>query len=108
MEENIKSTPRNVYAVADGRVVLFIENYYGGSNAILVNHDEIYVLYGEIKTELRSGDEIKQGAYIGKMMRTDEKTLMLHFEIRRLTNNDEDNPVYKKYNPTVGYSLPNR
>lgn len=108
MEENIKSTPRNVYAVADGKVVNFIENYYGGSNAIVVNHDGIYVLYGEIKTDLRKGHMIKQGGYIGKMMRTTEVTLMLHFEIRRLTNNNENKPVYKKYNPTVGYSLPNR
>ncbi len=73
-------TPKNVYAMANGTVVAYTNDFIG-TDAIIVNHGDYFALYGEISTELRVGDNVTQGQLLGPMKISIQNTLMLHLEI---------------------------
>ena len=101
-------TAKNVYAMADGTVVDYMANFYGGTAAVVVNHGDFYALYGEISTDLRIGSTVTQGQCIGQMKLSSHNTLMLHLEIFSggYGRYSRDNPY--RVDPTYTYYLPNR
>ena len=99
-------TPRNIYAMKDGEVVDYMVDFYAGTAAVVINHGDFYALYGEISTNLRVGDTVKQGQIIGKMKLSTDDTLMLHLEIFKGGYDDyaRDHPY--RVDPTYTYELP--
>ena len=73
-------TPKNVCAMANGKVVAYTSTFIG-TDAIVINHGDYFALYGEISTELRVGDTVTQGQLLGLMTISEQDTLMLHLEI---------------------------
>ncbi len=70
-----------VYAITGGtvqRVALFYQNTY----AVEVCNDDGSILrYCEISTDLQAGDRVEQGQIIGKILRANSGTEMLHMEV---------------------------
>jgi len=76
-----------VYAMADGEVVSIMDNFWAGTDAVLVKHGDLYVLYGEIKYNetIFVGATVSQGQTIGNTPFNTDKSngnpAMLHLEI---------------------------
>ena len=72
-------------AVKDGSVVYYQENFYGGTDAVLVNHGDYVVDYTEIKVNPPfkiKGATIKGGEEIGTIIKNQNGGgSMLHFEM---------------------------
>ena len=73
-----------IHAVADGEIIDFYE-FYLGTYALVIDHGDFVVRYGEIKGNLpqgmRIGARVKQGrgiAYVGRLNGLNQD--MLHFE----------------------------
>ena len=99
-------TPRNIYAMKDGEVVDYMGNFYAGTAAVVINHGDFYALYGEISTNLRVGDTVKQGQIIGQMKLSTDDTLMLHLEIFVGGYDDYSREHPYRVDPTYTYGLP--
>lgn len=70
-----------VYAITSGTVQR-VALYYSSTLAVEVKNDDGSILrYCEISTDLEDGDRVEQGELIGKIMRTDSGTEMLHMEV---------------------------
>jgi len=74
-----------VYAVADGTVQRFSE-FYLGTFALVINHGDFIVRYGEIKDDiakgLKVGDKVAKGQKIGLVGRLEGLNIsMVHFEM---------------------------
>lgn len=70
-----------VYAITSGtvqRVAVFFESTLAVE---VLNDDGSILRYCEISTSLRVGDRVEQGDVIGKIMRSDVGTEMLHMEV---------------------------
>jgi murein DD-endopeptidase MepM/ murein hydrolase activator NlpD len=100
-----------IYAVADGKITLYIRKFHHGTGAVVVEHDDFTVRYCEIKglaKGLRRGSEVTCGQEIAAvgMMR---KSSMLHFEMYKGTSSgsytNRSNPPYERrddlMNPTT-------
>jgi len=75
---------RNIYAVGDGKVIDF-HYFYDSTYALVVDHGDFVIRYGEVKSNLPSGIKIgasiKRGqliAYVGHLKSLNMS--MLHFE----------------------------
>lgn len=79
--KNGKGIP--VYAMQSGKVVEYCSNFYGGMQAIAVQHaDGSVARYCEISTSLRKGDTVTQGQQIAKIAKSNiGGSTMLHLEI---------------------------
>lgn len=68
-----------VYAVADGRVLSGPDFFYLGTWALVIDHGDFLVRYGEVQpsTVVSKGDRVKAGQPIAKVGRLN----MLHFEL---------------------------
>ena len=99
-------TPKNVYAMADGTVIEYKKNFYAGTAAVVIDHGDFIALYGEISSDLRKGDTVTQGQYVGIMKRSQENTLMLHLEIFVGGYGNYTKAAKYRVNPTYAYSLP--
>lgn len=78
---NGKGTP--VYAMQSGKVVEYCSNFYGGMQAIAVQHaDGSVARYCEINTSLRKGDKVTQGQQIATIGKSNiGGSTMLHLEL---------------------------
>ncbi|MBQ1977731.1 MAG: peptidoglycan-binding protein [Ruminococcus sp.] len=78
---NGKGTP--VYAMQSGKVVGYCSNFYGGMQAIAVQHaDGSVARYCEINTSLRKGDKVTQGQQIATVGKSNiGGSTMLHLEL---------------------------
>lgn len=74
-----------VFAVADGRVVYSGSGLTGYGNLIIVKHNDSYLsAYAHNRRLLvKEGDNVKSGQRIAEMGLLDDKTPLLHFEIRK-------------------------
>lgn len=75
---------RPIYAVADGKVIDFYA-FYLGTYALVVDHGDFIVRYGEIKGRLPSGvfvgAKIRRGQHVGTVGNLEGLSInMLHFE----------------------------
>ena len=76
-----------VYAMADGVVVQIIDGFWAGTDAVLVKHGDLYVLYGEISYNdtIFVGATVSQGQVIGNTPRNTDSSngnpAMLHLEV---------------------------
>ena len=79
--KNGKGTP--VYAMQSGKVVEYCSNFYGGMQAIAVQHaDGSVARYCEINTSLRVGDKVTQGQQIATIGKSNiGGSTMLHLEL---------------------------
>ncbi|MCY4444519.1 MAG: M23 family metallopeptidase [Proteobacteria bacterium] len=71
-----------VYAVADGKIIDFYY-FYDGTNAIVVDHYDFVVRYGEVSKmayPLRVGTVVRSGQKIGFVGMLGSGNSMLHFE----------------------------
>lgn len=104
---NGKGTP--VYAMQSGKVVEYCSNFYGGMQAIAVQHaDGSVARYCEINTKLRKGDKVTQGQQIATVGKSNiGGSTMLHLELYLGTSSgkftNRSNTTYKyvsgtKYN----------
>lgn len=73
-----------IYAIANGEIIDFYE-FYLGTYALVIDHGDFVVRYGEIKGKLpqgmRIGARVRQGqgiAYVGRLIGLSQD--MLHFE----------------------------
>ena len=70
-----------VYAITSGTVQR-VAVFYSSTLAVEVKNDDGSILrYCEISTDLKEGDRVEQGEMIGKIMRADSGTEMLHMEV---------------------------
>ncbi len=78
---NGKGVP--VYAMQSGKVIDYSPNFYGGMQAIAVQHaDGTIARYCEISTSLRKGDTVKQGQQIATVAKSNiGGDTMLHLEL---------------------------
>lgn len=78
---NGKGTP--VYAMQSGTVVEYCSNFYGGMQAIAVQHEDGSVArYCEINTSLRKGAKVTQGQQIATIGKSNiGGSTMLHLEL---------------------------
>ncbi len=100
-------TPQNVYAVQSG-VVCNRFHFYAGTDAIVIDHGGVYVLYGEISSSLQVGDVVERGELVGSMARSNAGTLMLHLEVFVGEFGSYSRNHECRVNPTFTYSLPDR
>ncbi|MBE6738115.1 MAG: hypothetical protein E7566_05650 [Ruminococcaceae bacterium] len=79
--KNGKGVP--VYAMQAGKVVEYSSNFYGGMQAIAVQHaDGTIARYCEISTNLRKGATVKQGQQIATIAKSNiGGDTMLHLEL---------------------------
>ena len=72
-----------VYAMESGKVVEYIANFYGGMQAIAVQHaDGSVARYCEISTKLRKGSKVTKGQQIATIAKSNiGGSTMLHLEI---------------------------
>lgn len=79
--KNGKNIP--VYAMQSGKVIEYCSNFYGGLQAVAVQHaDGSVARYCEIKTSLRKGDKVTQGQKIGTIEKNNAGgSSMLHLEL---------------------------
>jgi murein DD-endopeptidase MepM/ murein hydrolase activator NlpD len=91
-----------IYAVADGKISLYIRNFHHGTGAMVVKHDDFTVRYCEIKAiakGLKRGSDVTCGQVIATvgMMYTSS---MLHFEMYKGTSSgsytNRSNPPYQR------------
>ncbi len=78
---NGKGVP--VYAMQSGKIVEYSANFYGGMQAIAVQHaDGTIARYCEINTSLRKGDKVTQGQQIATVGKSNiGGDTMLHLEL---------------------------
>lgn len=79
--KNGKNIP--VYAMQSGKIIEYCSDFYGGLQAIAVEHaDGSVARYCEIKTSLRKGDKVTQGQKIGTIEKNNAGgSSMLHLEL---------------------------
>lgn len=79
--KNGKNIP--VYAMQSGKVIEYCSDFYGGLQAVAVQHaDGSVARYCEIKTSLRKGDKVTQGQKIGTIEKNNAGgSSMLHLEL---------------------------
>jgi len=91
-----------IYAVADGKITVYIKDFHHGTGAMVVEHDDFTVRYCEIKgiaKGLKRGSEVTCGQVIATvgMMYTSS---MLHFEMYKGTSSgsytNRSNPPYQR------------
>jgi len=72
-----------IYAMESGKVIEYIANFYGGMQAIAVQHaDGSIARYCEISTSLRKGDTVTKGQQIATIAKSNiGGDTMLHLEI---------------------------
>ena len=72
-----------VYAMESGKVIEYNSNFYGGTQAIAVQHaDGSIARYCEISTSLRKGDTVTKGQQIAAIAKNNKGgDTMLHLEI---------------------------
>ena len=98
-------TAQNVYAVYDG-VVVSNFSFYAGTNAVVIDHGGVFVLYGEISSPLKVGDTVEQGQLVGTMKLSQKGTLMLHLEVFVGEYGKFSRNHPNRVDPTFTYSLP--
>ncbi len=104
---NGKGTP--VYAMESGKVVEYSSNFYGGMQAIAVQHaDGSVARYCEISTSLRVGAKVTKGQQIATIAKSNiGGDTMLHLEIYMGTASGKlSNTSNKTYDyvPNKGYN----
>jgi len=72
----------SVIAMTDGNVIDYNVGFYAGTDALIVqNNDGSVVVYGEIRSDLRSGAPIVRGQRIGTVISNNSSgSSMLHIE----------------------------
>ncbi len=72
-----------VYAMESGKVVEYVSNFYGGMQAIAVQHaDGSVARYCEISTKLRKGSKVTKGQQIATIAKSNiGGSTMLHLEL---------------------------
>lgn len=89
-----------VYAITSGTVQR-VAVFYSSTLAVEVKNDDGSILrYCEISTNLEEGDRVEQGEIIGKIMRADSGTEMLHMEVYY---GDGEGMLTQSWNTTYTY-----
>lgn len=70
-----------VYAITSGTVQRIALFYYNTSAVEILNDDGSILRYCEIDPAVKVGDRVEQGELVGKILRADSGTEMLHMEV---------------------------
>jgi len=81
---NPSSAPEQckVYAVKDGKVIAIYPKFFDDTDAVLVDHGDYVINYGEVSVLVSVGQEVKAGQHIANIIaNTGAGSAMLHFEL---------------------------